>query len=225
MITLLPQKFSIQPIIDQVSNLDTFKRLELSRPSGDFFSDPWETNTEYKNTPLGNVIDSLGQIGQARLLSLDSGESYTAHCDPDDRIHLAIITNPYSFLVDITNQRLYHLPADGHLWHMDTSRTHVASNWGSRNRIHLTVRKLLPKYRFDKKGLHLKILEGEYDWKQVAYTPIMKIINQSIKQGTITGFKAINEKEVLVNTEFQDMFDLVFEKIKNSGTLIEKNVL
>jgi hypothetical protein len=108
---------------------------------------------------------------------------------------------------------------------MDTSRTHVASNWGSRNRIHLTVRKLLPKYRFDKKGLHLKILEGEYDWKQVAYTPIMKIINQSIKQGTITGFKAINEKEVLVNTEFQDMFDLVFEKIKNSGTLIEKNVL
>jgi len=221
MLKLLPNKFSIEPIIDQVSLLGSFKRLDLNNCTGEFFNDPWEVKPEFKGTPLGDVLDSLGAIGQARLLCLESRETYTAHCDPDDRIHLAIVTNPYSFLVNISDNQMYHLPADGQLWHMDTNFVHVAVNWGPRTRIHLNVRVLLPKYNDKQKGLRIKVVSGEYDWKQLAYTPIMGTVNKYIKNGYITGFKGISEKEILVNTDFPSIFDEAFIQIKNAGVTLE----
>lgn len=225
MLTLLPQKFSIQPIVEQVLSLGVFQRLELNRAGGEFFNDPWITKDEYKDTPLGQVLSKIGQVGQARLLCLESGASYTAHCDPDDRIHLSIITNQYSFLVDVEDKRLYHLPADGKLWYMDTGKVHVAANWGPRTRIHLNVRILLPKYDSNRSGLHIKVIDGDYDWKQLAYTPIMKLINSNIKNNFITGFKGINEKEVLINTTSPQIFDQAFKQIIEQGIKIESKIL
>jgi hypothetical protein len=221
MLKKLPKSFSIQSIIDQVSSLGNFKRLDLNVPSGEFFNDKWITKLEFKGTPLGNVLDTIDNAGQARLLLLDSAESYTAHADPDDRIHLAIITNPYSFLVDITGNQLYHLPADGQLWHMDTSKIHVAANWGPRARIHLNVRVLLPKFDPTLPGLKIKVLTGDYDWKQHAYTPIMTLVNQHIKLKNITGFKSTNEKELFVNTNSPMIFDTAFNTIRLTGVNIE----
>lgn len=221
MISKMSKKFDLEPIIAQVNSLGYFKRLELNQPSGEFFNDPWSTKEEFLNTPLGNVLKDLGDIGQARLLALDSGESYTAHCDPDDRIHLAIHTNPYSFLVDLDDHKLYHLPADGQLWHMDTSRIHVASNWGPRTRIHLNIRVLLPKYNETQPGLCIKVIEGDYDWKQLAYTPIMRVINNRIKKGYITGFRGISDKEILINTTSQHIFENALQEIKSSGVILE----
>jgi hypothetical protein len=41
MLSTLPQKFSIQPIVDQVLNLGYFGRqLDLNTPTGKFFNDP-----------------------------------------------------------------------------------------------------------------------------------------------------------------------------------------
>lgn len=218
MLSKLPQKFSIQSIIDQVTELGHFgKRLDINLPTGKFFNDPWITKPEFLNTPLGEVLSSLGNIGQARLLCLESAESYTAHCDPDDRIHLAIVTNPFSFLVDIQDQKMYHLPADGQLWHMDTGKIHVASNWGPRTRIHLNVRVLLPHFNCDQTNIRIKVLEGDYDWKQLAYTPIMSIINNRVKDGTITGFEAVSEKEIFLNTNQPEIFELAINEIRNKG--------
>jgi hypothetical protein len=222
MLTKLPQKFHIQPVIEQVNALGDFgKRLELNTPTGEFFNDPWQIKEEFLNTPLGNVLSSLGNIGQARLLCLHSAESYTAHCDPDDRIHLAVITNPYAFLVDISDNHLYHVPADGNLWHMDTGKVHVAANWGPRTRVHLNVRVLLPKYTSDRKGLRIKILDGDYDWKQLAYTPIMRTINQGVKSGEITGFKGVGDKEVLINTELSTALTPAITEIQKSNITLE----
>lgn len=224
MITKLPYKYNIEPVIEQVQSLSNFsKRLELNSATGNFFNDPWETKLEFKNTPLGNILDDIGPIGQARLLVLDSGESYTAHCDPDDRIHLAIVTNPYSFLVDISNKSMYHLPADGQLWHMNTGHLHVAANWGPRSRIHLNVRVLLPRYESSRPGLSIKVIKGDYDWKQLAYTPIMQVVNQSIKNKSITGFLGVTDKEILVNTEAPEIFEDAFKKITESGVVLEIN--
>lgn len=225
MLTQLPQKFSIQPIIDQVNSLIPFKRLELNLCKGEFFNDPWELNPVYKDTPIGEVLDSLGPIGQARLLALDSSESYTAHCDPDDRIHLAIQTNPYCFLVDLDENKLHHLPVDGQLWHMDTSRIHVATNWGPRTRIHLNVRVLLPKYDATQPGLRIKVIEGDYDWKQLAYTPIMKLINNGVKNKVVTGFKGVSEREILVNTTSLDFFKSAFDSIRSNNILLTVETL
>lgn len=221
MLRKLPLKFPIQPIIDQVNALEPFKRLELNNPTGEFFSDPWATKEEFVNTPIGEVLSKLGNIGQARLLALESGESYTAHCDPDDRIHLAIVTNPYSYLVDISFNNLHHLNADGHVWHMDTGRIHVAANWGPRTRIHLNVRVLLPKYSSERKGLRIKVLEGDYDWKQLAYMPMMGAVNKYVKNGYITGFKGISEKEILININYPDVLNTAFTLIRNAGVTLE----
>jgi hypothetical protein len=221
MLTKLDQKFSIEPIIQQVDDLVFEKRLDLNKPSGSFFHDPWIILPEFESTPLGEVLKSLGNIGQARLLKLESAESYTAHADPDDRIHLAIITNPYSFLVDITDNKLYHLPADGQLWYMNTGKIHVAANWGPRTRIHLNVRVLLPRYNEQDPFLKIKIIEGDYDWKQLAYTPIMTLINAGVKNNTITGFKAISEKEVYLNTLTPDTFTGAFESITRAGVILD----
>jgi hypothetical protein len=224
MLKQLPQKFPIQPIIDQVNALGNFgKRLELNTPTGEFFNDPWQLKPEFVNTPIGQVLSSLGDVGQARLLCLDSGEGYTAHTDPDNRIHLAIQTNEFSYIVDLDDKTLYHLPADGQLWFMDTGKTHVAANWGPRTRIHLNVRVLLPKYNPQSPGIRIKVVEGNYDWKQLAYTPIMRIINHNVKQGYITGFKGVSEKEILINITNTTIFDTAFLQIKNDGITLEIN--
>jgi hypothetical protein len=221
MLFKLPQKFSITPIVDQVNSLSFDKRIDLNSPTGQFFNDPWKTLPEFESTPIGEVLNSIGSVGQARLLKLESAQSYTAHSDPDDRMHLAIVTNPYSFLVDIDEQKLYHLPVDGQLWYMDTGKIHVASNWGARTRIHLNVRVLLPKLDAAKPVMKIKIIDGDYDWKQIAYTPIMSIINKGIKDNKITGFKAIDEKHVHLNTLEPDVFKTAIEKIRETGVIID----
>lgn len=221
MLKELPQKFSIDPIIDQVSKLEFTKRLTLNQPTGSFFNDPWETLSKFKGTPLGNVLDSLSPIGQARLLTLESAESYTAHTDPDDRLHLAIITNEYSFLVDMLFGNLYHVPADGTVHLMDTSRAHVAANWGGRPRIHLNIRVLLPHYTPSKPGLKFKVNSGDFDWKQISYIEIMGKINYYIKTGIVTGFKAVSEKELIINCDSPDLFQDMVDKILKQGVDIE----
>jgi hypothetical protein len=222
MLTLLPQKFLIQPIVDQVVSFGDFgKRIDLNSPSGKFFNDPWIVKPEFKDTPLGNVLDSLGSIGQARLLCLDSSESYTAHYDPDDRIHLAVITNPHSFLVNITENKLYHLPADGQLWFMDTGKMHVAANWGARTRIHLNIRVLLPKFDRSKEGVHIKIKDGDFDWKQESYIEIMGTINRLIKSREITGFESSDPRELFLNCKNYNTFIDIVNRIRSKGVDID----
>lgn len=225
MLSKLPQQFFIDSIINQVDQLSFGKRLDLNRPTGKFFNDPWQTLPEFESTPLGDVLKSLGNIGQARLLKLESAESYTAHADPDDRIHLAIVTNPYSFLVDIDDNKLYHLPADGQLWYMDTGKLHVASNWGGKARIHLNIRVLLPKFDKSKKGLYLKVLGDAVDWKQISYMPVMQLVNKEIKKGRITGFEAPSERELFLNTEFPELFDSAIRNILSHGVEVTSEIL
>lgn len=214
----MPQKFQINPILEQVQSLGNFgKRFELNTATGKFFSDPWLTKPEFAGTPLGDVLDSLGPIGQARLLCLESGESYTAHVDPDDRIHLAIVTNPYSFLVDVDSRQMYHLPANGELWYMDTGRVHVAANWGGRTRIHLNIRTLLPNFDPALPALRFFIADSEVDWKQVSYNAMMSLIHRGLRNGQVQGFEGLSDKEMLVNTVAVDQFFAAAEEINRQG--------
>lgn len=214
----LPEKLDLIPIIEQVNHLGNFgKRLELNEQTGTFFNDPWKTKKEFEETPLGKALALLGPIGQARLLRLSSCETYTAHYDPDDRIHLVIDTNPYSYLVDITNVKLYHLEADGQLWHMDTGKLHVAANWGPSDRIHLNVRVLLPKFDISKSYIHIKITDEKYDWKQQSYLSLMGFANKMIKARYITGFHSPNERELLLNIMNKVMFDPVLKELSDKG--------
>jgi len=217
MLEFTNKKFLIEPIVDQVNQLWFEKRLNLNTPTGSFFGDRWETLSEFKNTPLGNLLDSIGPIGEARLLKLSSAETYTAHADPDDRYHLAIITNPHSYIIDFDNQKLYHLPVDGKLWRMDTSRIHVAANFGGRDRIHLNIRILLPKFDESKPFIRIKFDGGDFDWKQESYIEIMPTLNRLIKAGYISGFDRVTDKELLLNILDKSLLIPVIQSLTDKG--------
>jgi hypothetical protein len=108
--------------------------------------------------------------------------------------------------MDIEQEKLIHLPADGTVWHMDTSKKHLAGNFGGTPRIHLNVRAKLPNYIGN--GIHLKIEGGDVDWKQVLYMDTMSYINKAVKDKKITGIERINERELLLNTSYEVVADI-----------------
>jgi len=212
--------FSIDPLIEQVNSLHFEKRLSINKQTGSFFGDPWETLPEFKDTPLGKILDNLGPIGEARLMRLSSAETYTAHGDPDDRYHISIITNPYSYLIDLDENRLYHLPVDGRVWLMDTSKIHVAANFGGRDRIHLNIRLLLPKIDTSKKIFKLSIEGGDFDWKQESYIEVMPEINQLIKSHYVTGFDRVNDRELLLNVVDRIVLEPIVKRLQAKGFIV-----
>jgi len=192
--------FDMEPIIEQVKNLGHFKRsLLLNETEGNILSGYYTTKKEYVNTPLGEVLKQLGDIGEARLLKLDPEDVYTAHTDPDDRYHLSIITTDYSYIADLQANTLQHLPVDGYIWYMDTSIMHSAVNLGGgMERIHLNVRVRMPQI----KGSYYSITFDDnnlVDWKQLLYNTIMGYINLMIKEKQITGFERISDREIHIN--------------------------
>lgn len=198
MLTRTDLHFNIEPIIEQVKRLNlTEHSLALNETTGNLLNGPYTIKQEFVGTPLGNVLEALGEIGEARLLRLDSGETYTAHTDPDDRLHLSIISNPYCYLVNLEDNTLHNLPVDGYIWDMDTSIMHSAINLGGRERIHLNVRAVLPQ--FSKPGKRLTFVGGDFDWKQELYKDIMGFVNKEIKAGRVTGFEKVNDREVLIS--------------------------
>jgi hypothetical protein len=224
MLNRTPKLFSIQPLVDQLNAIEPAPRILLNEPTGSFFGDPWRVKDEFKNTPIGNVLEELHPIGEARLLRLESGETYTAHADPDDRYHLALITNPFCYLINFDDQQLYHLSVDGQLWHMDTGKLHVAANFGGTDRVHLNIRLLLPAFDKNKKGLKITFAGGGVDWKQDSYLDILPFLNKKIKTGEITGFEKLNSNEILVNVNNSELFSPIVDllTLKNFNVLIEQ---
>jgi len=220
MLTVTDKKFPIEPLIEQVKSLGDFgKSLLLNDCQGKLLSGPFVTKPEFQNTPLGDVLASIDNPGEARLLRLTPSETYSAHADPDDRYHVAIITNPFAYLLDFTNEKFYHLPSDGSLWHMDAGVVHIAANFGPRDRIHLNIRIPLPK--FQSPGYLLKLSGGDYDWKQESYIEIMTFFNRAIKSGSITGFEKVNDREVLLNFTDIEILTPFIRKLESKGFTVE----
>lgn len=210
-------KFDIDPIISQVKNIGYFDRsIVLNETKGNLLSGYYTIKPEYIGTPLGSVLESLGDIGEARLLKLNPEDVYTAHTDPDDRYHLSITTTPYSYVADLDRCTLHHLPVDGYIWHMDTSIMHSAINLGGGDeRIHLNVRVRLPG--ITKPCYSIKFTDnGNYDWKQMLYNTMMSYINIAIKNKEITGLERISEKEMLINCN-KDVLNVLTQKVEHGG--------
>lgn len=219
MFTFTGKNFNIEQIKQQVSKLSYFdKSLLLNDCQGKFLNGPYRLKDEFRNTPLGHVIENIENPGEARLLRLKPGETYTAHTDPDDRYHISIFTNEYSFIIDLDNKNMYDLPADGKLWKMDTSIPHVASNFGGRDRIHLVIRETMPECCGT--GYILSCMGQDFDWKHEYYLETMGFFNKAIKDKIVTGFEKINEREILINTE-----NIEYIKINLIDKAKEKNII
>jgi hypothetical protein len=215
MLTKTNFKFNIEPIIAQLNTLPYFERsLKLNETDGNLLSGVYRIKPEFVNTPLGDVLDSLGNIGEARLLKLLSAQSYTAHCDPDDRYDLVITTNPNCYLINIEENSLHHLPVTGEIWKLDTSIKHTASNFGSRDRVYLNIRERLPE--FISPGIHFYFTGGDFDWKQVLYEDIMGYINRKIKEKEITGIEKVNDRELRLNCT-DEVRDYIYNNATSKG--------
>jgi hypothetical protein len=145
---LTPTNYTVDPNLFQeaCSQLpEEGMKTTINQPTGDFFHDPWVLKDEYKNTVWETLYNSLPVVkGEARIIILDPGHSYTAHADIDDRYHLNILGDE-SFIIDLMREQMHKLSQDGIWYDMDAGVLHTAANFGRRARIQLVIRKLLKK--------------------------------------------------------------------------------
>jgi hypothetical protein len=96
-------------------------------------------NQELADTYFHHIYQSLPfRIGRMRLVPLQPGEIYQMHTDASRVAHMAITSNEDCRLLFRTGDT-YHVPLDGRIHLLDTTRYHSAYNAGSTTRIHLTM--------------------------------------------------------------------------------------
>lgn len=100
-------------------------------------------NSHFNNTIFRKIYEELPfPVGRVRLMFLEPGKSYSMHMDSEPRLHIAIKTNKNALITirnsfgDMVNE---HIPANGSLWWIDTTKMHTATNNGSSDRIHLVA--------------------------------------------------------------------------------------
>jgi len=129
--------------LDSIPNY--FGKSTLNQPTGNFFTDKWTIKPEFLNSVWDTIMQMLPfPVGEARIISIEPGKCYIKHADIDDRYHLTLQSED-SFLVDLDKNILHPLHVTK-VWKLfDAGVRHSAVNFGTKNRIELVVRKLLPK--------------------------------------------------------------------------------
>lgn len=170
------------------------KKIVLNQPTGDFFYDPWILKNEFKNTVWEEILLSLPIAhGEARIINLSPGTTYMAHADIDDRWHLNL-QGQESYLIDLTNKELYKLEKDGFWYEMNAGNLHVASNFGSIDRIQVVVRKLLIKTTADSlMSVEISPNYAQHDYRYKFDTFVSPWLNYINKQGLMKDFTVSGE--------------------------------
>lgn len=187
-------KTSITVPLDLIEAAETnsfdIMKTTINEPTGNFFYDPWVIKKEFLGSVWERLINPLGgNIGEARIIILESPKAYTQHADIDDRYHLNI-TGEGSYLIDLEDQNLYPLSADGVWYIMDAGKLHSAIAVGKRHRIQLVVRKLLSHSNLKqpiKVVLTLLNEQSRYDFDNIIST----WLNRASKHGKIDNFQVI----------------------------------
>lgn len=165
-------------------------KTTINEPTGSFFYDPWIVKKEFLGTVWEQLLNPLGKnVGEARVIILESPKAYTQHADIDDRYHLNI-TGDGSYLLDLEDKNLYPLSANGFWYTMDAGKLHSAIAVGKQHRIQLVVRKLLTHSNLKqpvKVALTLLNEESRYDFDNVVST----WLNRANKNGKIDNFEVV----------------------------------
>lgn len=178
----------LQEALDNIPS-DDFK-LTINEPTGNFFYDPWEIKSEFKDTVWQKLLQSLPtEIGEARIIVLNYGACYQSHSDIDDRYHLNISSH-YAYLINLENNVMYPLSADGIWYAMDAGIRHTAANFGYFNRVQLVVRKLLINSLIND-PVNIKISYVGFEKDTVRFKFDDKIspwLNRAVKQCVVSNF-------------------------------------
>lgn len=209
MLTNTNLHFNIEPAITQLQTLPWLNTpswdLPINEPTGIPKTDPYRIRDEFCGTPIGDLLleiqSKIGPFGDTRLRKLENRESYHVHTDIDDRYHLALITNPHALLIDLDNQKNFHIPCNGYLWLMDTSIPHTAVNFGQAGRVHFHIEQLLPKILGSTYQLTFTKVSGRPEQNLWFDSMGQGYINKKIKSKEITGVEIRKDrKEILIST-------------------------
>jgi hypothetical protein len=162
------------------------KKVSLNAPTNDFFYDPWTIKPEYKNTIWEEILSTIPEHGEARIIKLAEGECYTIHADIDDRWHLNI-SGENSYLVDLLSKTMYPTIHHNSWFLMNAGNLHSAVNFGNKDRYQLVVRKLLDR-NIIADGIEVTMQNANvyrYHFDQI-YSPWL---NYASKEGIIANFK------------------------------------
>jgi hypothetical protein len=190
----------LQEAISQIPNFE--RRLDLTKPTGDFFYDKWVVVDEFKNTVWERILETLPvNFGQARLMRLTPGEAYYSHADMDDRYHLNLI-GERAYLVDLDNEKMYPTIPDGCWYLMDAGVRHSAVNFSNKDRIQLVIRNLLTHGTIKTPvKVQIRLITPQTNFRYVFDDIFSQWLNRYDKLGMIDNFKLVNEQLVCFTTD------------------------
>lgn len=200
MITELNFRYDVNkllPLLDTVT-WSSKNRCDLNKPTGHWLYDAYKIDESWKGTEFERLLDSISEpIGEARLMKLTPGTCYAGHADVDDRLHLNLVSNDQSYLIDLDNHVMHRLHTDNTFYRMDASRLHSAANFGSTDRIQLVIRVLLPRVE-DSNFVRRKIKFTNpcFNLRYVLDNHISAFLNQAIKQQQVGFFNPLSEVEI-----------------------------
>jgi hypothetical protein len=113
---------------------------------------------------LYSILKDKGSLlARMRIARIPPFRNYSFHNDEEVRLHMAVHTHPHCFFIvskqgrDDKNMpvypeptfvqddlRVFHVPADGRVYLLDTNHTHTALNASSIERIHLVIETVSP---------------------------------------------------------------------------------
>ena len=100
-------------------------------------SDYSTLNPFYEGTIFERIINDL-DIVRARFMLMRKHTTYSVHQDKAPRLHMAIDSHPHAYFLFPDRGRFVHIPADGHLYEIDTTQKHTFVNAGP-DRVHLVM--------------------------------------------------------------------------------------
>jgi hypothetical protein len=196
-----------QDLIKKMAEFDADGlRVVINEPTGDFFYDPWHIKSEFVGTPFEQALDLFpDNIGEARIIILESGRCYFSHSDVDDRYHLNL-SGDCAALMNLETGSSYFLKPDGIWYDMDAGLRHSAVNFGQYNRKQLVVRKLLTRNTL-KSPVDFYIKAQGTNARFVFDNAVGPWLNRANKFGIITDFET-NLSKVYFKIEEQHIKEL-----------------
>lgn len=123
----------------QTGGNDNWTAGNGSRPGEE--ENQWNTlHPELVGTWWEDFFNSLPMpVYRSRLMVMLPKSCYSIHSDANPRLHIAIRTTPQARFIFTTPPGMFHIPANGTAWWVDTREEHTAINGGMEPRIHLVM--------------------------------------------------------------------------------------
>lgn len=97
-------------------------------------------NPQLKGSYFEEVLASMPFVPvRSRLMKMPPKKCYSIHVDETNRYHIALQTNYHARFIFTKAEKIYHIPADGNIYWVDTLQEHTAINGGKDDRIHLVM--------------------------------------------------------------------------------------